>query len=268
VRPRVTIEQPCACIWGVTVPGPFWAALEGGALADGSIARFLVFLTDDDYPERNETPGAMDPPPALVAALQGIARGVPGRSLGGNIPDVMESSAPIHAYTVPLTPDADAAMARVRREATALLRSHRGTYATALFGRYAENAAKLAMLAAVSRDPARPVTEARDVTWASQLVEHCIGTLLREADRRVSDNDTEAKHKRVLEIIRTAGEISRNALVRKTQFLSRREREEILDALVEGELVARSMKPTGTKPLMLFTARGTPGATAGKEDSP
>jgi hypothetical protein len=264
-RPRVTIEQPCACIWGVTVPGPFWSALEGGALADGSIARFLVFLTDEDYPERNETPAAMDPPPDLVAALQGIARGVPGHSHGGNIADAMESSAPIHAYTVPLTVDADAAMAAVRREATALLRTHRGTYATALFGRYAENTAKLAMIAAVSRDPAKPVTEARDVTWASALVEHCIGTLLREADRRVADNNTEANHKRVLEIIRTAGEISRNALVRKTQFLSKREREEIFDALVEAELVARSMKPTGTKPLMLFSARSTPEATGGKE---
>jgi hypothetical protein len=266
-RPRVTIEQPCACIWGVTVPGPFWSALEGGALADGSIARFLVFLTDDDYPERNETPAAMDPPPDLVAALQGIARGVPGHSHGGNIADAMESSAPIHAYTVPLTVDADAVMASVRREATALLRSHRGTYATALFGRYAENTSKLAMIAAVSRDPAKPVTEAHDVTWASRLVEHCIGTLLREADRRVADNNTEANHKRVLEIIRTAGEISRNALVRKTQFLSKREREEIFDALVEGELVARSMKPTGTKPLMLFSARGTPEATGSEEAS-
>jgi len=210
----------------------------------------------------------MDPPPDLVAALQGIGRGVPGHSHGGNIANAMESSAPIHAYTVPLTSDANAVMAAVRREATALLRSHRGTYATALFGRYAENTAKLAMLAAISRDPAQPVTEARDITWASQLVEHCIGTLLREADLRVSDNDTEAKHKRVLEIIRAAGQISRNALVRKTQFLSKREREEIFDALVEGEQVTRGMKPTGTKPLTLFTARGTPDATADKEASP
>ena len=100
------------------------------------------------------------------------------------------------------------------------------------------------------------------------ISEHCIGTLLREAERLVSDNDTEANHKRVLEIIRAAGEISRNALVRKTQFLSKREREEIFDALVEGELVARSMKPTGTKPTMVFTARGTPEATDGKEASP
>jgi len=267
-RPRVTIEQPCACIWGVTVPGPFWSALEGGALADGSIARFLVFLTDDDYPERNETPAAMDPPTDLVAALQGIARGVLGHSHGGNIADAMESSAPIHAYTVPLSPAANAAMARVRREATDLLRSHRGTHATALFGRYAENTAKLAMIAAVSRAPARPITEAEDVTWASALVEHCVGTLLREAERLVSDNNTEANHKRVLEIIRAAGEISRNALVRKTQFLSKREREEIFDALVEAELVSRSMKPTGTKPTMLFTARGTPDATGSREASP
>jgi hypothetical protein len=92
------------------------------------------FLTDDDYPERNETPAPMDPPPALVSALQGIARGVPSHSHGGNIADAMESSAPIHAYTVPLTSEADVAMASVRREATALLRSHRGTFATALFG--------------------------------------------------------------------------------------------------------------------------------------
>ncbi|MBY0361944.1 MAG: PriCT-2 domain-containing protein, partial [Phreatobacter sp.] len=267
-RPRVTIEQPCACIWGVTVPGPFWSALEGGALADGSIARFLVFLTDDDYPERNETPAAMDPPAGLVAALQGIARGVPGHSHGGNIADAMESSAPIHAYTVPLTADAEAAMARVRREATDLLRSHRGTHATALFGRYAENTAKLAMIAAVSRDPAQPITEAQDVTWASALVEHCIGTLLREAERLVSNNNTEANHKRVLEIIRAAGEISRNALVRKTQFLSKREREEIFDALVEGELVARTVQRTGTKSVMMFAASSVPQASGSVEDAP
>ncbi len=252
-RPRVTIEQPCACIWGVTVPGPFWSALEGGALADGSIARFLVFVTDDDYPERNEAPAQMDPPADLVAALQGIARGVPGHSHGGNIADAMESSAPIHAYTVPLTADADAAMARVRREATDLLRSHRGTYATALFGRFAENTAKLAMIAAISRNPAGPVTEVYDVTWAGQLVEHCIGTLLREAERRVSDNDTEAKHKRLLEIIRDGGRQSRSDITRRSQFLSRREREEIIASLIEAGLVVAEMEAGATKPTTFYT---------------
>lgn len=253
-RPRVTIEQPCACIWGVTVPGPFWSALEGGALADGSIARFLVFLTDEDYPQRNETPAPMEPPADLVAAIQAIARGVPGHSHGGNIADAMEASAPIHAYTVPLNPDAEAAMAVVRREATDLLRSHRGTYATALFGRHAENTAKLAMIAAVSREPACPVTQAEDVAWASRLVEHCVATMLREAERRVSDNDTEAKHKRLLEIIRDGGRQSRSDVTRRSQFLSRREREEILASLMEAGLVVAEQEPGTTKPSTFYTA--------------
>ncbi len=267
-RPRVTIEQPCACIWGVTVPGPLWTALEGGALADGSIARFLVFLTDDDYPERNETPAPMEPPPALVSALQGIARGVPGHSHGGNIADAMESSAPIHAYTVPLTADADVAMASVRREATALLRSHRGTYATALFGRYAENTGKLAMLAAISRDPATPVTQPQDVTWASHLVEHCIATLLREAERRVSDNDTEAKHKRLLAIIRDGGRQSRSDITRRSQFLSRREREEIVASLIEAGLVVMEVEPGTTRPTAYYTATTPTGTALGRRSEP
>jgi hypothetical protein len=236
-RPRVTIEQPCACIWGVTVPGPFWQALEGGALADGSMARFLIFLTDEDYPDRNETPAPMDPPPDLVAALQAIARGVPGHSHGGNIADAMESSAPIHAYTVPLSPDAERAMQAVRHKALDLLRAHRGTYATALFGRYAEHVAKLAMIAAVSRDPAQPVTQASDVAWAAALVEHCIDTLRQDAERFVADTPAHARLKKVLEIIRKAGRISRSAFVRKTQFLSKVEREDAIATLLDSRQI-------------------------------
>jgi hypothetical protein len=253
-RPRVTIEQPCACIWGVTVPGPFWQALEGGALADGSMARFLVFLTDEDYPERNEIPAPMQPPDDLVAALQAIARGAAGHDHGGNLADAMEASAPIEAYTVLLSPDAEIAIADVRRRATNLLRAHRGSYATALFGRYAENTAKLAMIAAVSRDPAQPITQARDIAWAAQLVEHCIGTLLGEAERKVSDNETEAKHKRLLEIIRDGGRTSRSEVTRRSQFLSRREREEILASLIEAGLVVAEQEHGPTKPTTFYTA--------------
>jgi hypothetical protein len=257
-KPRVTIEQPCACLWGVTVPGPFWAALEGAALLDGSLARFLVFLTDDDYPERTDAPAAADVPPTLIAALKAIAASVADHDYGGNLAGIMDASAPIRPYTVPLTADAHAAMADVRHDATIRLRAHRGTHATALFGRLAENTAKLAMIAALSRNPAQPVTEARDVAWASRLVEHCIATMLREADRRIADNQTEANHKRVLEIIRRAGEITRSELVRKTQFLNRRERDEIFEALVVSEQVWRRDERTSTKPSTIFGFCGEP----------
>ena len=254
IKPRVTIEQPCACLWGVTVPGPFWQALEGRALGDGSIARFLVFLSDDDYPERNEAPAAATPPADLVAGLQAIARGVPGHSHGGNLADAMSSTISTQPYAVPLTAEAEAGMAAVQRDATDLLRVHRGSYATALFGRYAENTAKLAMIAAVSRDPAQPVTQAGDVTWAAQLVEHCIGTLLREAEQRVSDHSTEANHKRLLAIIRDGRRLSRSDVTRRSQFLSRREREEILASLIEGGLIVAEQQASATKPATFYRA--------------
>ena len=136
----------------------------------------------------------------------------------------------------------------------ALLRLHRGTYATALFGRYAENTAKLAMIAAVSRNPAKPVTQAHDVAWAARLVEHCIGTLMREADQRVSDNSTEANHKRLLAIIRDGGRLSRSDVTRRSQFLSRREREEILASLIEGGLIVAEQQASATKPATLYRA--------------
>ncbi|MCA3324847.1 MAG: bifunctional DNA primase/polymerase [Roseomonas sp.] len=252
-KPRVTIEQPCACLWGVTVPGPFWAALEGGALGDGSMARFMVFLTDEDYPARDGAPAPMEPPANLVAALTGIARGVPGHSHGGNLADLMGATAPMHAYTVPLTPEAETAMAEIRREATDLLRAHRGTYATALFGRYAENTAKLAMIAAISRDPAEPVTQLRDVTWAGKLVEHCIGTLVREADRFVGVNDNEVRHKKALNVIRDAGSagITRTKLIEKTHFLGER-RDAVFQALCESGQITIEIVKGRTKPTQLY----------------
>ena len=113
---------------------------------------------------------------------------------------------------------------------------------------------KLAMLAAISRDPAQPTTEGPDVTWAARLVEHSIGTLLREADRRVSDNDTEAKHKRLLEIVRDGGRQSRSDITRRSQFLSRREREEILASLIEAGLIVAEQEPSATKPTTFYSA--------------
>ncbi|WP_137125673.1 bifunctional DNA primase/polymerase [Roseomonas sp. HF4] len=253
-KPRVTLHQPCACLWGVTVPGPFWKAIEGGALSDGSLARFLIFLTEDDYPAPIEHPADAEPTAALVTMLQAIAGGVPSHDHGGNLAEAMQASSPVRPYVVPLTPDAQAAMSAVRHHATERLRSHKGSFATALFGRYAENTAKLAMLAAISRDPAQPTTEVRDVTWAARLVEHSIGTLLREAERRVSDNDTEAKHKRLLEIVRDGGRQSRSDITRRSQFLSRREREEILASLIEAGLVIAEQEPGATKPTTFYSA--------------
>ena len=73
-RPRQDIIEPCASIHGVSAPGPFWEALKSGSLQDGSLARFLVFRSDDDIPDRNRRPAPLsDLPAELLAAVQAVA---------------------------------------------------------------------------------------------------------------------------------------------------------------------------------------------------
>ena len=52
-------------------------------MVDGSLARFLVFQTDEDVPDRNKRPKAVgDVPSELIEALQAIVAGVPGHGRG------------------------------------------------------------------------------------------------------------------------------------------------------------------------------------------
>ena len=77
-------------------------------------------------------------------------------------------------------------------------------------------------------------------------------------ERHVADNETERNHKRMLEIIRGAGDdgLSKSELIRRTQFVDKRQRDEILSTLVEAGLVTMAMRSTATKPALSYRAAG------------
>lgn len=255
-RPRADIIQPCATFLGTTVPAPFWKALEEGAIADGSLARFLVFRTDMDYPPLRHDPPADDPPEALLDAMRAIAAGVDNGE--GNLGSIMDAGTTPKPYTVPFGKGAGELFRRYAEEQDDWLRQAAGSPFTALVGRLRENAMKLAMIRAVCRAPADPVVTERDARWAWTLAQHCLDTVLRDADRYLADNETEAKHKRVLAIITRAGieGISKSQLTRSTQFLTTRERNEIVASLAEsGQIVVREI-PTRTRKGYHFYAAG------------
>ena len=83
------IHQPCACVYGTTTPVHFWQALQAANVADGSLARFLILTTEEDFPDSNAVFGVIEPPQALhrPAALdppgRRQARREPGRRGGG-----------------------------------------------------------------------------------------------------------------------------------------------------------------------------------------
>ena len=170
---RRDINQPCLCVYGTTTPIHFWNALQSGNVVDGSLARFIVFQSEDDYPEENEAAGIRTSPAELLDALRLIADGG-GRQAAGNLAGMTPGpETAVDPLTVTLTSDARALFAAFKRDNTAKLREARGTLYTAILARIPENAWKVAMIRAIAADPVAPVIRALDAEWAIALVRHC-----------------------------------------------------------------------------------------------
>ena len=250
--PRVDIHQPCVGFYGTTTPSTFWKALEGGAMMDGSLARFLVFVTDNDRPDRNRDAGIIAPAPALLDALKAIARGPGDAPPPGNLPGVhvapMAATEEPTPYTVPMAPAAVIMEERKQAEEDAWARRVAGTPQAAIVNRLGENASKLALISAISRDPAHPVITEADLSWGWTLADHCARSLLRDAGRFLADSQFEVRLNKAIDIIGKHGPCSRRDMFHKGLKLAAREFSELIDALVANGVVIETLSPANGAP--------------------
>jgi len=232
-RPRVELIQPNACIYGTTTPDQFYSALTSMQGLDGSLARFLVVHAPDDPPPRARVDCA-PPPQELVDAVRTLVdRPPPGGNLAGVGGSKIDTIVPIIAPMDPVVLDA---WELLDEQARGLATDAGGR---AIYARTAENASKLALVAAISRNPDAPVIGAEEFRWGREFALWSSNRLVAEVGRRVADTQAERDTKRVAEIVRAAGPkgIKRNDLVRRTFFLRAREREEVLTTLMQAGLV-------------------------------
>ena len=260
---RRDIVQPCLCVYGTTTPVHFWGALQSANVVDGSLARFIIVETDEDYPEEVHGRGIREAPPALVEALKLIAAGG-GHAAAGNIAGLGAGLATaVDPMVVPMVPPAQQAFRALGAEITRRLREARGTRHTSILARIGENAAKLALVVAVGRDAVSPRIELRDAEWAIEFVLHFAKRTMRAVERHVADNETERNNKRVLEIVRSAGSagITKSDLSRRSQFLDKRQRDDVLAGLVEAGLIESRIRTSELLPCaaQVLHSRG-PGA--------
>jgi hypothetical protein len=261
-KPREVIEQPCLGIFGVTTPGVFWGSLSSGNVLDGSLARMVVFESDTNYPDPQHDLAVRAWPETLVKAATLIAAGAEGHApfpLG-----VGPVQAP-KPYTVPYADNEASSFAREMREIqTRQLRQHEGTQMTGIIARMAENAAKIALIKAITDNPKAPAITVADQEWGLMVARRSVDTLMRAVDERVADSEAEAKLKRVLRVVAGAGSdgIGAEELGRKCRFMgSRRQLNEALDFLIDGgdvlmneADVERSGAATGRKRRTYFAA--------------
>ncbi len=239
------IHQPCACIYGTTTPLHFWQALQAANVADGSLARFLILESEEDFPDSNAVFGVIEPPQALIDQLILIHQG--GGKLNGNLADISAvDEVQVEPRVVPMTPAALAVFQALDQDLLQALRLARGSGRSSILARIEENATKLALIRAVSRDPVDPQIDAQDAEWGTLLARHCAELTIREVAARVSENPTESNHKRALKILQEAGPVglSKRDFTRRTQFMDLHQRDSVLKTLVDAGFVALEQRQT------------------------
>jgi hypothetical protein len=254
-NPRKEIIQPHLCVHGTSTPGQFWSALQSGNAHDGSIARYLIFATEESYPDPKRIDGEIDLSDDLIDGLRAVAWPLGST---GNLSQFMAGGdvAPKEIMTVPLDADAEARLDAISNEINNKQRQLAGTSYTAILARQWEYTSRLSMIRAVSRDSQKPVITLADVRWAEIVVQRSVDLLIDGIDRHVADNAAESQVKRTLQVIRAAGAsgITRSALIRATHFLGR-DRDQVLKSLVEAESITSEIKPTATKPTTVYKAK-------------
>lgn len=129
-----------------------------------------------------------------------------------------------------------------------------GTAGTAILARIGENALKLALIVAVGRDPARPEIDITATDWAIGFVQNYARRTIEAVERHVADTEVEAHLKRLKEIIRNAGAkgITKSEITRASQWLKSRDRNEILETLIESGDITTGMRGSSTKQAMVY----------------
>lgn len=236
------VDQPCVSVYGTTVPEHFFESLTADSLADGFVARLLVFEAPAEPPPRQRRPQGVIPE-SILAAAKWWGAFSPGGNLRSEHPE---------PRIVPTTPEGGAVFDRLAAHVDERL-ADESDAGRALWARAEEKACRLALVYACSASRENPVIDVAAASWACGLSEHLTRRMLHVCHEWVAEGQFDARQKRVLRIVRRAdGKISRSDLCRRTQWLTQRERQEVIDNLMETGQLREEREATATKPRVVY----------------
>lgn len=247
----VPCHNPNVSIYGTSTQSDFWGACRSLSVSDGLLPRFLIFSVGEKYqPLVKASASPTQPPSALVAGLQELAR----PKVGGNMNGMGGGSKPAEAYRVPWGRGAEDRYFSVREKYRRMAYDS-GSDEAPFFNRVVEHAQKLAMILAIGVNATHPVLTLDLFNHALKVAELCARVTLGEVSGRLADNDRQREHIDVKRWIVEAGAdgVSRTRLSKRVNGrFDKRRLDDILQTLVE---VSKEVDS-----LIMQGKRGRPGA--------
>ena len=200
------VPYPHLTLFGTGTPQAFYDALDGRAIMNGLFGRCLVVNVPDEY--RANLPNEAQVPSGLVDRARAFAA----------LEKAACESNRLDLVTAAESPEANAAF-RQSADTLMLLRKRLADSelftARALVVRMNEKIAKLALIRAISSDPAHPVVSGEDVAWAVKFVTHVTKAMLHEAQFHVAEGKFDLMLKRAISFLeKQGGSADRSSLLR------------------------------------------------------
>ena len=106
--------------------------------------------------------------------------------------------------------------------------------ARSVYSRVAENAAKLALIYAISDNYLNPVIDHKAFCWGREIALWCANHIMEKMAENVGDNDNERTAKRMISLVKKEGAkgIDRRTLQRRFLGMKAHERDELIQDLV------------------------------------
>jgi hypothetical protein len=246
------IDQPCLCLFGTAIPRHFYEALSLRMLTNGFFARLLILETGRRG--RGQDVVVRDLPASVLEAARWWAECCPGEKCGNlaawhPVPRVVEH-----------TPEAGVVLGAFRQRADdqyALAEDRGDPVGMAIWARANEKARRLALVHACSADRLDPRVDADAARWACAFVEHQTRRMLFMAAEYVSENEFDARCKRLVATLRTWQDRHGDAwmpfwrISRKHPW-SEREHEEVRATLLNQRLIEYAEARTAGRPSKLY----------------
>lgn len=232
----VIVDEPHLCLYATSQPSIILESMSKQDLRDGWLVRNLFFIsTTRPKPQ----PKPIAPIPMAIRGEVLAWKGVSGDTERDPI------------KTIPTSDEAKEVFSAFNDEIyeKMLEADKSGDESNYLYGKALENAKRIALILAVSRDKEQAVITKADAEYACGLVDYLLVDFIGTVRMNIGETQDEKYKKRIVAIVATQGRngLLKGELTRLTQFLRQSQRDEYLADLIESGAIQMVEQPRGTR---------------------
>lgn len=254
------IQCPALSFYGAATVSDFKESLISKDVTSGLYNRFL-FLPLYTFPDvERDVEGDLEVPERIAARCKWLYNCVDEMQVA----QAIRGDAKPEPVYIPFSDDAREMNRENRRYQKSMQRLSDDDAALALYGRYAEQIKRIAMIVACGRSPENlrdAVINASDMEFAKRIVRYSIEQTVLMVRRDMVEGWVQAQYKLILGIVRQARRISKANLCHKIDGrVKKRDRDDIIAGLIEGGNVVQEEgapgKNGGRPPVFYVYRRG------------